>query len=151
VTFPTHNGDRTLELGNPGQMRDNLNALVLSGQKRATAALWEMYPEEGEPLETEGEQLWLLDSQSQPIAQLEITRVDIRKLNQIDLDFVVAEGEGFADVQDWEKQQRAYWSATAETEMQAAGFESWRVTNKTLVVCLWFRLVNRDSDLLSRN
>jgi uncharacterized protein YhfF len=149
VTFPTHNGDRTLELGNPGQMRDHLNSLVLSGQKRATTALWEMYPEEGELLEAEGEQLWLLDSQNEAIAQIEIVRVDIRKLNQVDLDFVLAEGEGFVDVASWEQQQRAYWSATAETEMQAAGFDSWRVTNQTLVVCLWFKLVNRDADLLT--
>ena len=76
---------------------------------------------------------------------------DIRKLDQVDLNFVHAEGEGFEDLAGWVKQQRAYWSATAEPEMQAAGHEGWRITNETLVVCLWFRLIDRDADSLTSN
>lgn len=148
MSFPTINGERTMELGNPGTMRTALNQLVLTGTKRATAGLWEVYLEEGEPVEAEGERLWLVDSDLTPICQIEITRSDIRKLSQVDLDFVLAEGESRPDLATWQRQQRAYWSATAEPEMQAAGYDGWRVTNETLVVCLWFKLVNRDSDLL---
>lgn len=151
MSFPTINGERTMELGNPGAMRNALNQLVLSGTKRATAALWQVYLEEGEPVEAEGERLWLVDSDLTPIGQIEITRSDIRKFSQVDFDFVLAEGEGHPDLTAWQQQQRAYWSATAEPEMQAAGYEGWRVSNETLVVCLWFKLVNRDSDLLPSN
>lgn len=151
MAFPTFDGERSLELGNPGKMRDSLNQLVLSGAKRATTALWDLYLEEGESLEAEGELIWLLDSQLQPIAQLEVTRVDIRKLSQVDLSFVQAEGEGFSDLTAWVEQQRAYWSATAEPEMQAAGHDGWRITTETIVVCLWFRLVDRDANSLSSN
>lgn len=145
MAFPILNGERTLELGNPGADRERLNQLVLSGTKSATAALWEIYQDEGEEIEAEGELLWLLDSELQPLAQLEITRVDLRKLSQIDLAFVTAEGEGHGSVEEWERQQRAYWSATAEPEMQAAGYDRWRVTKDTLVVCLWFQLVQRNA------
>ena len=151
MAFPTIHGDRTLELGNPGPMRDFLNELVLSGKKRATAALWEIYLEEGEEIESEGERLWLLNNELSPIAQVEVLRCDIRKFNQIDLDFVAAEGEGHADLGAWRQQQRAYWSATAEPEMQAAGYEGWRVNKETLVVCLWFQLVDGHPDLLTSN
>lgn len=151
MAFPTINGERTLELGNPGPMREQLNHLVLTGKKRATAALWELYLEEEESIEAEGERLWLIDSELNPVAQLEIIRTDIRRLTQVDQDFVTAEGEGHSSVAEWQQQQRSYWSATAEPEMQAAGHESWRVTNETLVVCLWFQLVKRDPDLLASN
>ena len=151
MAFPTFSGERSLELGNPGKMRESLNQLVLSGAKQATAALLDLYLEEGESLEAEGELIWLLDSALLPVAQLEVIRVDIRKLDQVDLNFVHAEGEGFEDLAGWVKQQRAYWSATAEPEMQAAGHEGWRITNETLVVCLWFRLIDRDADSLTSN
>ena len=151
MAFPTFSGERSLELGNPGKMRESLNQLVLSGAKQATAALWDLYLEEGESLEAEGELIWLLDSALLPVAQLEVTRVDIRRLDQVDLNFVHAEGEGFEDLAGWVKQHRAYWSATAEPEMQAAGHEGWRITNETLVVCLWFRLIDRDADSLTSN
>lgn len=137
---------RRLALGNPGPMRDRLNALVMSEQKTATAALWEIYADESEPLESEREQLWLLDSNEEPIALLEVTRVDVCALHQIQQDFVLAEGEGHPDVASWEGDQRAYWSATAEPEMQASGYPSWRVNKNTLIVCIWFKLINRDSD-----
>lgn len=151
MSFPTINGERTLELGNPGPMRTVLNELVLSGRKRTTAGLWELYLEEGEPIEAEGERLWLVDSELNPIAQVEVLRTDIRKFSQVDFDFVLAEGESHPDLASWQQQQRAYWSATAEPEMQAAGHDRWRVTNETLVVCLWFRLIERDADLIPSN
>lgn len=138
--FPTVDGDRSLELGNPGSTRDALNKLVLTKKKRATAALWDVYLDEGEPIESEGEKLWLLDSELAPVAQVIVTRVDIRKFDQVDFDFVSAEGENHPDLESWRKSQRAYWSATAEPELQASGYSNWRVTNQTLIVCLWFQL-----------
>jgi len=41
---------RGFELGSKGEMQDRLNSLVLAGDKRATAGLWnEDYAAEGEP------------------------------------------------------------------------------------------------------
>ena len=60
MAFPEHEGLRCLELGTPGEMRQRLVALVLAGEKRATAGLLSEYADEGEPLETVGEEQWLL-------------------------------------------------------------------------------------------
>ncbi|MFJ1705946.1 hypothetical protein [Kitasatospora sp. NPDC088346] len=48
-----------MELGTPGGMRAELNALVLSGEKTATTGLLADYAEEGEELEHLGERLAL--------------------------------------------------------------------------------------------
>ena len=143
MPFPDLDGERVLELGNPGSMRFSLNALVLSGQKRATTGLWEIYQEESEPLEFEGERLWLVDNELQPITAVEVTRVDVRRFDQVDMDFVRAEAEGHETLEAWRKSKKAYWSATAEPEMQSSGYQGWRVKNETILVCLWFRLYQR--------
>ena len=52
---------RGFELGSKGEMQDRLNALVLAGDKRATAGLWnEDYVLEGEALDEVGERQALL-------------------------------------------------------------------------------------------
>jgi uncharacterized protein YhfF len=52
-------GLRALELGTPGDLRAELNGLVLDGRKRATAGLLAEYAEEQEELEHVGERLAL--------------------------------------------------------------------------------------------
>src|SRR4051812_49228890 len=60
MTWPRMDGLRTLELGTPGELRQELIGLVLSGPKRATAGLLSDYEIEGEALETAGEKLVLI-------------------------------------------------------------------------------------------
>ena len=48
MTWPRVGGLRALELGAPGQMREELNRLVQSGRKRATTGLLSEYAEEDE-------------------------------------------------------------------------------------------------------
>lgn len=53
--WPRVNGMRALELGTPGELRTELNSLVLTGKKRATTGLLEEYVSEIEGLKHPGE------------------------------------------------------------------------------------------------
>jgi uncharacterized protein YhfF len=95
-------GRRVMELGSPGALREELNALVLAGQKTATAGLlMEDYEAEHEPLEHLGEQLVLVDDLGQPIALLEVDEVQVRPFASVPWEFADAEGEGFTSIGDW--------------------------------------------------
>ena len=72
-----------LELGLPGSHRARLNALVMAQQKTATAGLWDEYLEEGELVEEVGEHLYLVNDLGEPIGEIEVTRVDIRKFKDV--------------------------------------------------------------------
>ena len=66
MSFPVVDGLRTMEFGSPGQMRDWLNDLVLSGRKVGTFGLVDEYVEEDEPVEEVGERLCVVDDDLQP-------------------------------------------------------------------------------------
>lgn len=93
--WPRIDGLRTLDLGNPGELRDRLNALVLSGAKRATTGLLESdYRAEGEDPESVGERLVLIGSEGEPIAQVAVESVEIVPFRSVTWHFARAEGEG---------------------------------------------------------
>lgn len=123
-------GLRSLELGTPGAMREQLNALVLAGKKRATAGLLSEYESEGEVLEHVGECLALLDNQGGHLATVMVTRVEVFRFRDVPWEFASAEGEGDADLEEWRAGHRRYWAA--------AGIP---VEDQTPVVCLRFTLL----------
>jgi uncharacterized protein YhfF len=111
-------------------MRDHLNALVLAGQKTATAGLWkDEYQFGGEALEEIGERQVLLDSGGAPLAVVEITRVESHPFAAVSWEFVASEGEGFESLEHWREGHRSYY---AEQGLSVSG--------KDLVVCVWFRV-----------
>lgn len=123
-----------MELGSPGAMREELNALVLAGIKTATAGLLaEDYETEDEELEHVGEQLVLLDNLQRPIALLEVDEVRVQPLSSVSWEFAVAEGEGFTSIDDWRSGHLRFW--------QAMGTE---VSDSTLVVCVRFHVAPGD-------
>jgi uncharacterized protein YhfF len=128
--WPRQRGLRTLGLGHPGPMRDRLNALVLTGEKKATAGLWHRdYVAESEPLDQAGEQEILLDSGGEPLATVEIVGVEVRRFIDVPLEFALAEGEGFESIEEWRSGHRDYWLGTGVD-----------VQDDTPVVCVWFRV-----------
>ena len=82
-------GLRALELGTPGDLRAELNGLVLDGSKRATAGLLSEYAEEQEELEHVGERLALLDDAGARVATLEVTSVEHRRFADVPWDVIV--------------------------------------------------------------
>lgn len=119
-----------MELGAPGSMRAFLNDCVLNGRKRATAGLLSDYLDENEPWEQVGERLVLVDDTLNAVGLIEITRVEPTTFAEVTWAFAEAEGEGFADLEDWRKQHREFWSRSGR-----------KVTDETPVLCIYFILL----------
>ncbi|MFG2056445.1 ASCH domain-containing protein [Micromonospora sp. NPDC048930] len=130
--WPRIGGLRTLALGNPGEMRANLNALVLAGVKTATAGLLtDEYADENEELEHVGERLALVDDQDLLVGVVEVTAVEVVRFADVSWDFARSEGEGDRSIEEWREGHRRYWTGV--------GFP---VDDDTQVVCIRFRLVS---------
>ncbi|MFI6903524.1 ASCH domain-containing protein [Nonomuraea sp. NPDC050394] len=124
-------GLRVLDLGTPGPLRAELNGLVLSGAKTATAGLMESdYRAEGEDLELVGEHLVLVDDHGGRVGEVSVTSVEVVAFSAVTWEFAQAEGEGFRSVEHWREVHRRYWAG-----------EGQQVDDETEVVCLHFRLV----------
>ncbi|TXS49177.1 ASCH domain-containing protein [Streptomyces sp. t39] len=129
--WPRIGGLRTLDLGVPGELRDRLNALVLSGAKRATAGLLEAdYRAEGEEPESVGERLVLVGSEGERVAEVEVESVEVVAFGDVSWDFAQAEGEGSRSLGHWREVHIAYWRSAGHA-----------VTDGTDIVCVRFRLV----------
>ena len=123
--------NRPLELGSPGDMRERLNGLVLGGHKVAAFGLVQEYLDEGEAIETVGEELDLVDSAGGRVATVRITEVRELDFGAADWGLVEAEGEGFATVAAWAQAHRDFWAT--------AGYE---VTDGSALVWTRFEVVD---------
>ena len=114
-------------------MQERLNALVLAGEKVATAGLWQQdYVDEGEELEVVGERQVLLDGDGRRLVFVEITRVERVPFSEVRWEFADAEGEGFTSIEHWRDGHRSYYAGEGVT-----------VDDHDLVVCVWFEVVQR--------
>jgi uncharacterized protein YhfF len=133
--WPRVDGLRVLELGTPGEMRRELTALTLSGDKTATAGLLALdYEAEGEEVEHVGERLVLVDDAGERAAEVEITRVEVTSFAAVTWEFAQAEGEGFRSIEHWRDGHRRFWAR-----------EGHPVDDSSTVVCLWYRVVAHSS------
>jgi uncharacterized protein YhfF len=98
-----------MELGTPGPMRQHLNALVLSGLKRATAGTSDDYDDE--PYEFVGEQLTLVDDTFGSVGVIEVTLVEHTTFAQVPWAFVEAENEGDTSLDEWREGHRRFWQS----------------------------------------
>jgi uncharacterized protein YhfF len=91
-----------LELGYPRtELRRQLAAAVLAGEKTATAGLWSDYEAEGETVPAAGDRFVLHGFDDEPLAIVEVTDARRVPASEIDVDFARDEGEGFESVDDW--------------------------------------------------
>ena len=114
--------NRPLELGSPGDMRERLNGLVLGGHKVAAFGLVQEYLDEGEAIETVGEELDLVDSAGGRVATVRITEVRELDFGAADWGLVEAEGEG--DVAFTPTQAGAYRAEVRLTPRHLRGYLS---------------------------
>jgi uncharacterized protein YhfF len=127
------------EFAFPGPLREKLVASILTGTKTATAALLVEYEREGEPLPMVGERYAVVDSDGRSVAVVETTEVRVIPAGEIDLQFAIDEGEGFASVADWRAAHERFWHGE---EMRAALADpAVEVTDDTPIVAERFRLV----------
>ncbi|HMG29007.1 MAG TPA: ASCH domain-containing protein [Jiangellaceae bacterium] len=122
---------RTLCLGTPGEMRAELNSLVLDSAKTATAGLLAEYETEGEELERVGEYLALVDDHDAPVGVVEVTAVSVVPFGQVPWEFADAEGEGYTSIEHWRDSHARFWAG------QGAA-----VDDDTDVVCIHFVLTS---------
>jgi uncharacterized protein YhfF len=119
-----------LGLGHPRtELRRQLVAAVLAGEKTATAGLWSDYEAEGEALASAGDRYVLHDYDDNPVAVVEITESRLVPAGEIDVEFARDEGEGFESVDDWR--------VAHETFFQQA------IAPDTKIVALRFRVVQQ--------
>ncbi len=131
MSFPIVNGMRAIEFGTKGPFREELNALVLSGKKKATAGTLEWdYQAEGEPIEIVGERLAVLDSDGRHIATVQATHVAVTNFSQVPDEFALAEGEGDLSGDEFREGHLRYWTK-----------EGLRINSETQIVLLYFDLV----------
>lgn len=101
----------------PGPLRDRLNDAVLLGRKTATSSLWTA---DDEPT-TVGTLELLLDSADRPIALIEVTRVEVRRIADVDLEVAIAEGEGYETPAAWRVSHESYFLRHPRTESWRSG------------------------------
>lgn len=129
MVFPVVDGMRSLELGNPGPMRQRLNQLVLAGAKVATFGLLTEYIDE--PTEHVGEHLALLDDAGARIATVEVVASVTLPAGAVTWDMVEAEGEGDGTVAEWRAGHADFWATEGVT-----------LTDATELHWIRFRLVD---------
>jgi len=131
MTFPRVNGLRTVEFGNPGESRDKLIALILDGNKRATAGTLEWdYVAENEPIETVGEELAVVDNENRHVATIKAARVEIKKFAEVTDEFALAEAEGDLSGNDFRASHFEFWSKLGL-----------KITGDTEIVLMYFDLL----------
>jgi uncharacterized protein YhfF len=96
------------------QHANDLAALVLRGQKRATASLLWMYEQQQKPLPQAGSLSIVTDFQSKPLCIIESTVVDIVPLNEVTSEFAAIEGEGDGSLEFWLRVHRDYFGRECE-------------------------------------
>jgi uncharacterized protein YhfF len=127
------------EFAFPGPLRDQLIAAILDGTKTTTTGLVDDYERDGEPMPRPGDREVVIDSAGEPVALIEIVRVRVVRVGDVDLAHAVGEGEGYASVADWRAGHEAYWHSGA---MRAyVGDPAFTVDDDTPAVALEFRRV----------
>jgi len=111
-------------------MRERLTALALNGNKVATGDLLQReYVDQGEDVEHVGEVQVLLGPDG-PVALVEITQVETHRFIDVPREFAYDEGEGSTSIEDWREGHRSYYEQ-----------EGVFVSDDSLFVCVWFRIV----------
>jgi uncharacterized protein YhfF len=129
------------EFGFPGPLRDRLVAAILAGEKVTTTGLLEEYRRAGDEPGTPRERELVVDSAGRGVAVIELVEVDVRRMGDVDLQFAIDEGEGFASVAEWYAAHLAFF--TSDEMTAALGDPPVDVDDDTPVVCTRFRVVER--------
>lgn len=127
----------------PGPLRDRLTTLVLDGTKIATAGLAAEYVIDGGLPPRPGDREIVIDSDLRPVAIIETTRCELSTIGLVTDDFARAEGEGFDDAADWRVAHERFWNGYIDDLRRDLADPDFRLTDSTLVVCQWFRVVER--------
>ena len=120
--------------GDSEHMAKELNALVLSGVKRATASLAWRYEHDPVPRPKVGDLSIVTSWSKQPLCIIETTAVEVVPFNEVTEDFARTEGEDDGTLESWRRNHTKFFAG----ECSRIGRTP---TESMLVVCERFRVV----------
>jgi uncharacterized protein YhfF len=110
---------RPFELGYARtELRRELVAAVLRGEKTATAGLLEEYEAESAEPEPVGSRCALLGYDDEPVAVVEVTESRVLPAAELDERFARDEGEGFETVDAWREAHERFFGRPIEPDTQ---------------------------------
>ncbi len=89
---------------------DGLAALVLAGQKTATASAFPLYEAEGEPLPRAGEYSVILNSRNEAVCVIRTTQVYIAPFHEVTAAHAAREGEDDLSLASWRQVHRVFFT-----------------------------------------
>ena len=101
-----------------GFVSDQLNALVISGQKTAFFSSYATFAIDGEPLPVSGELYIVVDRANNPLCVIELESVNIIPFNEVTWEMAQKEGED-ENLEAWRQKKQEY----LEGEGTVLGFE----------------------------
>ena len=126
-----------------GPLREELTAAALAGEKTATSSLAADYVIDGEELPRIGERSVVYDSSLCPVAIIETTAWRLSTVGRVDDDFARAEGEGYRGAAEWRASHERFWASYLDEYRRDLDDPDFEIRSSTIVVCEWFRLVER--------
>lgn len=139
LTEASLSGLPIVEFAFPGPLREQLITAILDGTKTSTTGTRLEYDVENEALPTTGAREIVIDSAGKPVAVIEMTEVRIARLDDVDLQHAIDEGEGYESVAAWRAGHESFWHSTEMRD--AMGDPNFTVDDDTLLVLQRFRLV----------
>lgn len=120
--------------GDKPDLADELAALVLAGQKRATTSLPVEFSSLGEALPRAGDLSIIVRGNGSPAALIERTHVEARAFDDVDQRYASTEGEGDGSLASWRRDHSEYFGDVSRRH--GGSFDG-----RTTVLCQVFRVV----------
>ena len=117
------------------EIADELAQLIIAGKKTATCSGYDFYLWDNELLPAIGLYTIILNSKDEPVAIIKTTDVQVMPMNEVPLEFIVAEGEGDLSYEYWWEGHKHFFTR----ELAEYGKE---FSEDMLLVCEWFELVD---------
>lgn len=98
---------KTWSFGKNKELAQKLQRLVLDGVKTATTGLFF----DVQSIPAVGEVATIIDSDDNAVCAIEYTSIEVKPFMDVAFDFVVKEGEGYKNVEEWRKSHRDFFRA----------------------------------------
>lgn len=129
------------EFAFPGELRDRLVSLILSGHKTTTTGLLVEYELDDKPIGRPGDRSAVVDSAGRRVAVIKLDEARVSRLADVDERHAIDEGEGDADVASWRASHERFWRSYLPDLRQRLGDPAFDIDDDTLVVLERFHLI----------
>ena len=127
-----------LVFGEPGEFRELMVALVMSGAKTGSAQLRVAYEMSGDPLPEVGTEYALIDSGRTAVAVVEV--LEVVETTVADATLEMAEHES-PTLEHWRTEHKNYWATLVPAIRKHRGDPEWTLTDAEPVISKVFRVV----------